>query len=157
LLSLAAQRYNDSAKDHLEWNSAERDDVNVQDTTMADAKDSKAPPDSETPPPPRPPVMHEAEREPGLSGAVLRGDALELAAAVARRRMGADVVICGPDMDANRRQTYQVEAAVGPVTRPQSPHTRAGPMALPHFHQRNRSPEGHTFYETSKRKTKRKP
>ena len=30
------------------------------------------------------------------------------ALACARRRTGADVVICGPDMDANRRQAYQV-------------------------------------------------
>jgi hypothetical protein len=122
---------------------------------MAEGKDAQAAVDPETLPPPQ--AIHEAERESGPSGAVLRGSALDLATAVARRRTGADVVICGPDMDANRRQAYQLEFAVGPVTKPQSPHTRAGPMALPHFHQRSRSPEGHTFYETPKRKTKRKP
>jgi hypothetical protein len=28
---------------------------------------------------------------------------------------------------------------------------------LPHFHQQNRKPDGHTFYETDKRKTKKMP
>jgi hypothetical protein len=44
-----------------------------------------------------------------------------------------------------------------PASRPQAPHKRAGPMALPHFHQQNRSPDGHTFYETDKRKAKKQP
>jgi hypothetical protein len=106
-----------------------------------------------------PPVVtiHEAELEPGLSGAVLRGTELDLAAAVARRRARNDVVVCGPNTDTNRRLASQVEAAVGPVSKPQWPHKRAGPKALPHFHQRTRSPDGHTFYETDKRKTKKKP
>jgi hypothetical protein len=104
-----------------------------------------------------PPTIHEAERESGLSGAVLRGGEINLAAAVARRRTGNDVVVCGAETDANRRLAFQVEATVGPASKPQWPHKRAGPKALPHFHQRNRSPDGHTFYETDKRKTKRKP
>jgi hypothetical protein len=106
---------------------------------------------------PPPPTAHEAEREPGPSGAVLRGAQLDAAAAVARRRAGLDVVVCGPDGDANRRLAYQIESAVGPPTRPQAPHTRAGPMALPHLHQLSRVPDGHTFYETNRRKAKKKP
>src|ERR1043166_8674853 len=102
------------------------------------------------------PAIHEAERESGLTGAVLQGKELDWAAAVARRRAGDDVVVCGPDGDANRRQAYQVEAAVGPASRPQAPHLRAGPMALPHFHQKNRAPDGHTFYETERRRAKKK-
>jgi hypothetical protein len=103
------------------------------------------------------PTIHEAERESGPSGAVLRGAVLDMTAAVARRRMSLDVVVCGLDKDANRRLAYQIEAAVGPATRPQTPHKIAGPMALPHFHQRSRSPDGHTFYEIDRRKTKGKP
>jgi hypothetical protein len=103
------------------------------------------------------PTIHEAERESGVSGAVLRGSIIDIAAASARRRLGQDVVVCGSDVDVNRRLAYQIEAAVGPTTRPEPPHKRPGPMALPHFHQSNRSPEGHTFYETNRRKTKKKP
>ena len=103
------------------------------------------------------PTIHEADRESGASGAVLRGNALDLAAAVARRRIGLDVVVCGSDGDANRRLAFQVESAVGPATRPQAPHRNAGPMSLPHLHQLNRSPDGHTFYETDRRKTKKRP
>jgi hypothetical protein len=58
--------------------------------------------------------------------------------------------------DANRRLAYQVESSAGPATRAQPPHQRSGPMALPHFHQKSRTPDGHTFYETDKRKTKKK-
>jgi len=109
------------------------------------------------PPPPPLPTVHEAERESGPSGAILRGAELDLAAAVARRQAGEDVVICGPDLDANRQLAYRVESGVGPASKPQAPHKIAGPLTLPHFHQRNRSPDGHTFYETDKRKTKKRP
>lgn len=102
------------------------------------------------------PTIHEAERESGPSGAVLRGPELDFAAAVACRQAGEDVVICGADTDANRRLAYQVEQAVGPPSRPQAPHKNAGPLSLPHFHQNNRKPEGHTFYETDKRKAKKR-
>jgi hypothetical protein len=120
--------------------------------------DTTSPPEPTPPtqPPPPQPTIHEAEREPGLSGAVLRGAELDLAAAIARRQAGEDVVVCGSDTDTNRRLAYQVEAGVGTPSRPQAPHKSAGPMALPHFHQVNRTPDGHTFYETDKRKTRRK-
>ena len=107
--------------------------------------------------PPAPPRIHEAEREPGASGAVLRGAVMDVAAAVARRRTRPEVVSCGPDAEGNRRLAYRVESAVGPCTRPQAPHRSAGPMALPHLHQLNRSPDGHTFYETDRRKAKKQP
>jgi 16S rRNA G1207 methylase RsmC len=108
-------------------------------------------------PAPPAPTIHEAQLESGSSGAVLRGAEIELAQAVARRQAGQDVVVCGDDTDANRRLAYQVEAAVGPASKPQHPHRRAGPKSLPHFHQRNRKPDGHTFYETDKKKTKGGP
>jgi hypothetical protein len=34
------------------------------------------------------------------------------------------------------------------------PHAHAGPQALPHFQPQTRSPGGHTFYETNKRKAR---
>jgi hypothetical protein len=67
------------------------------------------------------------------------------------------VVVCGDDTDANRALAAYIEAAVGPRTLPQKPHKRAGPLALPHFHQLHRPPDGHCFYETDKKKTRRKP
>ncbi|HKI31516.1 MAG TPA: hypothetical protein VKA46_06585 [Gemmataceae bacterium] len=109
-------------------------------------------------PPPKPaPTIHEAERASGASGAVLRGVEIDFTAAVVRRRAGEDVVVCGSDLDANRRLAYKIESGVGPASRPQTPHRRAGPLSLPHFHQVTRSPDGHTFYETENRKTRKKP
>ena len=42
------------------------------------------------------------------------------------------------------------------ATPAQAPERRAGPLALPHFHQQARSPAGHTFYETPHRKTRKR-
>ena len=108
--------------------------------------------------PPPPPVIHEAELASGPSGAVLRGAPIDEAAAVARRKAGADIVVCGDDTAANRSLARKVEAQVGGPSRPQFPHTAtAGPAALPHFHQQSRSPAGHSFYETEKRKARKRP
>jgi hypothetical protein len=82
---------------------------------------------------------------------------IDFDAAVARRQAELDVAVCGDDTDANRKLASQIENAVGPATRPQAPHRRAGPQALPHFHQQSRSPDGHTFYETERRKSRKKP
>ena len=51
---------------------------------------------------------------------------------------------------------YRIEALVGPPTRPQPPEPRAGPLALPHFHQQSRDPKGHLFYETEHRKARKR-
>jgi hypothetical protein len=107
-----------------------------------------------------PPVttIHEAELAPGPSGAVEYGSEIDEAIAVARRRNGKDIVVRGNDTRANRARTYQIEAQVGPPSRPQFPHTStAGLMALPHFHQKSRSPSGHAFCETDRRKARKKP
>ena len=100
------------------------------------------------------PVIHEAELESGPSGAVSRGPEIDLANAIARRQQGLDVVVCGDDTDANRTRAREVESAVGPCKR-EDPHPRAGPHALPHYQPNPRPPEGHTFYETARRKSKR--
>jgi hypothetical protein len=137
-----------------QWGSRlddESDDVSGTDV------DPAAPSDEAEPPHPAPSI-HEAEVAPGPSGAVEYGAEIDEATAVARRRNGEDIVVRGDDTATNRSLTYRIEAKVGPPSRPQFPHTsRAGPMSLPHFHQRSRSPKGHAFYETDKRKARKKP
>jgi hypothetical protein len=103
-------------------------------------------------------TIHEAELAPGPSGAVEYGNEIDELIAVARRRNGEDIVVRGDDTKANRARTYKIEAQVGPPSKPQFPHTStAGLMALPHFHQKSRSPRGHAFYETEHRKARKKP
>src|SRR5947209_4452844 len=103
------------------------------------------------------PTIHEAEPGSGPSGAVLFGPEIDFATAVARRQVGKDVVVRGDDTDANRKLAYAIEAVVGPPTQPQPPERQAGPLALPHFHQQSRDPAGHLFYETEKRKARKRP
>jgi hypothetical protein len=100
-------------------------------------------------PTPAPPAtIHEAELASGPSGSVIRGAEIDLAMAIRRRQAGKDVVVCGDDLKANRRQAEQIEAAVGPYVR-SAPHRRwAGSRALPHFQQQDETHEGHVFYET---------
>jgi hypothetical protein len=110
---------------------------------------STGPTEPPTPAMPEPPTtIHEAELASGASGGVIRGAEIDFGAAVARRRAGKNVVVCGDDLKANRRQAERIEAAVGPWVR-SAPHKQsAGPRALPHFQQHDVSHEGHTFYET---------
>jgi hypothetical protein len=104
------------------------------------------------------PTIHEAELESGPSGRVLRGTEIDSDGAVARRRAGLNVVVCGDDTPANQRQAGRIEATVGPCVRA-DPHIRhAGRFALPHYEQTRRTPPGatgHTFYETARRKARR--
>ncbi len=115
-----------------------------------------SPPDTgESPPSPGEPTIHEAECASGPSGLVEKGVELDFDLAVARRKVGEDIVVCGNDEDANRILAGEIEAAVGPRTRPQPPERKAGPRASPHYHQKSRNPKGHSFYETEKRKAKK--
>ena len=102
------------------------------------------------------PTIHEAELASGPSGAVLWGPEIEVAAAAARRTAGLDVVVRGDETDANRRLASQIESAVGPVVRGVPHRKSAGPLALAHFQQVTPPPGGHTFYETDKRKARKK-
>jgi hypothetical protein len=105
---------------------------------------SPVPPAPAAPPPVS---IHEAGLASGASGAVIRGAEIDFATAVARRQAGKNVIVCGDDLKANRRQAGLIEAAVGPFLR-SAPHKQwAGPRALPHFQQQD-DHEGHTFYET---------
>lgn len=102
------------------------------------------------------PSIHEAGLASGPSGAVEFGAGIDFVAAVARRRTGANVVVRGADVDANRGLAVQIESAVGPCKRG-DPHRSAGPYALPHYQPQSRPPDGHTFYETPRRKARKKP
>lgn len=104
----------------------------------------------------QPPTIHNAELASGPSGAVEYGAEIDLAAAVARRQVGDNVVVRGDDVDANRRLAGQIESSVGPCRR-SDPHASAGPHALPHYQPQSRPPDGHTFYETPRRKARKLP
>src|SRR5713226_9098760 len=91
-----------------------------------------------------PPRVYEATLESGASGWVIRGGEVDVTTAIARRRVGLDVVVCGDAVKANRALARTIEAGVGTPTRPQHPHKNAGPHALPHFHQQSRSVSGHS-------------
>jgi hypothetical protein len=106
--------------------------------------------------PPEPPKIHEATLASGSSGAVLKGAEIDFTTAVARRRAGLDIVVCGVAIVANRMLAQAIEAAVGPYQQ-QRFHRKAGPLALPHFQQRQPPPQGHSFYESSKRKARKQP
>jgi hypothetical protein len=84
------------------------------------------------------------------------GAEIDEAAAVARRTAGLDIVVRGDDTAVSRRLARKIEARVGPPSPPQPPHASAGTRALPHFHQQSRNPGGHGFYETDKRKARKK-
>jgi hypothetical protein len=107
--------------------------------------------------PPKPNI-HEAELASGPSGGVYRGAEIDFDQAVASRKNGQDVVVCGDELKANRSLAERIEAAVGPYVRSPPHRQYAGPRALPHFQQQDPEHEGHTFYETPKQKAmRRKP
>src|SRR5438874_2659125 len=93
-------------------------------------------------------TIHEAERASGPSGAVEWGAELDEAAAVERRKKGLDIVVRGESRKRNRAKAMKIETAVGTPIADDPPHPRGGPLALPHFHQASRNPDGHSFYET---------
>jgi hypothetical protein len=99
--------------------------------------------------------IHEAELASGPSGAVIKGKVILFDAAVQRRRERKNVVVCGENRKANRRLARQIEEAIGP-SEPHEPHPTAGPAALPHFQSRVKARSGHTFYETEKRKARKR-
>jgi hypothetical protein len=72
---------------------------------------------------------------------------LTQAAAEARRRAGLDIVVCGDDTPANCALARSIEATAGPCEH-DGPHHRAGLFSLPHWQQKTRPPDGHSFYET---------
>jgi hypothetical protein len=100
--------------------------------------------------PPQAPTIYEASC--GAAGKVLKGTQLTQAQAEARRRAGQDVVVCGPDLKANRTLAKAIEHNANGPWKLCPPHPHAGPYALPHAQPDPRPPAGHTFYETPNRK-----
>ncbi len=100
-------------------------------------------------------TIHKATRVSGASGAVKYGDEIDEQTAVAERKQNNDIVVRGDDRLANRKLAQQIENQVG-QNRPHFPHSNAGPSALPHFQQQSPPPSGHSFYETSNLKARKK-
>jgi hypothetical protein len=100
--------------------------------------------------PPTAPQIYEASL--GANGSVVRGQAITQAQAQAKRQVGQDVVVCGPNLTANRSLAGLIERNANSSAKRCPPHLNAGPLALPHFQPDPRPPIGHTFYETPNRK-----
>src|SRR5213596_1273521 len=88
----------------------------------------------------------------GAQGSVVKGRSITRAQAEARRRGGLDVVVCGPDLSANRSVAGTIERSANGRSKRCPPHANAGPNALPHLQPDPRPPTGHSFYETPNRK-----
>jgi hypothetical protein len=101
------------------------------------------------------PRIFKAERAEDGSGIVFRLLELTEAEAVLERQSERDIVVCGDDLMANQKLAQKIEAAIGRCVR-SAPHASAGLDALPHFQPENRPPKGHSFYETPRRKARRK-
>src|SRR5260370_36470414 len=70
------------------------------------------------------PIIHEAERASGPSGAVEWGPELTPEEAIQRRKAGLDIVVRGPNQRKNRQRAQEIETAVGvPITQ-DVPHAR---------------------------------
>ena len=87
-----------------------------------------------------------------LTGSVIKGAAITQAQAEARRKAGKDVIVCGPDLAANRVAAGTIERNANGRAKRCPPHASSGPNALPHYQPDPRPPAGHTFYETPNRK-----
>src|SRR5947209_20609895 len=89
----------------------------------------KKPPVPQSAPPP--PQIFEASL--GTNGSVVKGQPITQAQAEARRRMGLDVVVCGPNLSANRSLAGTIETGANGKARRCPPHASAGSNALPHY------------------------
>lgn len=106
------------------------------------------------PAPPQAPVPSQIyEATLGAAGAVVGVlPAITQAQAEALRQNGLEVVVCGPNLAANRALAAAIELNANGSCKRCPPHANAGPHALPHYQPNPRPPAGHTFYETPKRK-----
>ena len=100
------------------------------------------------------PAIHEATRATDGSDAIVRGAELTQAQAIARRKAGGDLVVCGSDTPRNDRLAHDIEeaAAEGQPIIYHGPH--GGPLSLPHWQQKVPPPGGHSFHETHIRKAR---
>lgn len=103
------------------------------------------------PAPPPVPLIYRANL--GANGAVIKGALIAQAQAEALRQAGDDVVVCGPNLAANRALARMVENNANGQYKRCPPHRSAGPHALPHYQPMPRGQKkGHAFYETANRK-----
>lgn len=91
----------------------------------------------------------------GTGGDVLRGAEIREAEAIVERQAGRDVVVCGSSLSDNYDMAEKIETSANGNCQAHPPHKMAGPGALPHFQPNPRPPDGHCFYETVKRKSKK--
>jgi hypothetical protein len=112
---------------------------------MARTKRQPQPPDS-----PSEPQIYEASL--GARGDVVKGRAITQVQAEMLRKAGLDVVVCGPDLAANRSLAGTIERNANGRAKRCPPHASSGPNALPHYQPDPRPPAGHTFDETPNRK-----
>jgi hypothetical protein len=103
-----------------------------------------------TPKPKVAPKIYEATL--GNAGSVRKGAEITQVEAVARRKAGLDVVVCGPDRVENRRVAGEIERTANGKAKCCFPHLSAGSRSLPHWQPDPKPPKGHTFYETDKLK-----
>src|SRR5437773_5031860 len=61
------------------------------------------------------PTIHEAECGSSLRGEVLYGAEITEQDAVQRRKQGLDIVVHGPDQEANKKLALRIETAVRPA------------------------------------------
>jgi hypothetical protein len=92
----------------------------------------------------------------GPSGAVIKGAEVDRDTAIGRRRPGEIIIVFENSLRANRGLAPEIETAISPCERREPHDTLTGPLAFPHFQQKNRAAEGHSFYETDTRKAKTK-
>jgi hypothetical protein len=103
---------------------------------------------------PSPPKIYKAIL--GAGGDVIRGAQITEAEAATERQAGRDVVVCGQILLDNYSLAAKIERAANGGCRACPPHYMMGPGAMFHFHADPRPPDGHCFYETVKRKSKKK-
>jgi hypothetical protein len=110
-----------------------------------------------TPSAPTLPAIYEATRAADGSNAVIRGAELSQAQAVARRRNGEDIVVCGSDTLQNDKLAHDIEAAAASGKLILYHGSHGGPLSLPHWQQKVPPPGGHSFHETPVRKARTTP
>jgi len=86
---------------------------------------------------------------------VLRGAEITEIEAIAERKAGRDIVVCGQNPDDNRACAEKTEMTANVNCKACPPHAAMGPGALPHFQPDLRPPDGHCFYETTTRRSKK--
>lgn len=90
------------------------------------------------------------------SGDVTKGAEISKPEAVARRKKGGDIVVCGPNSRENRNEAAAIEQSASGVGnyRRHAANGKAGPNALNHYQAISPPPKGHCFYETTSQKAK---